>query len=172
MRTFVSVALAVWLAIVVVVAAVGGFVSSPGAIPLRIVGGVTVPLIVFFALLSMSPAFRGLVRTCDLPLVTAIQAWRFAGFGFLALTAHGVLPGTFSWPAGLGDMAIGITAPWVAVALVRRPSFAASRLFVVWNLLGILDLVVAVSTGALSSILAKGARPRLRPHRWLSCRSY
>jgi hypothetical protein len=157
MRTFVSVALAVWLAIVVVVAAVGGFVSPPGTIPLGIVGGVTVPLVVFFALFMMSPAFRTFVGAVDLPLVTAIQAWRFAGIGFLALTAHGVLPGAFSWPAGLGDMAIGITSPGVAVALARRPSFATGRFFVVWNLLGILDLVVAVSTGALSSLLATGA---------------
>jgi len=37
------------------------------------------------------------------------------------------------------------------LALIRRPNFAASRLFLVWNLLGIADLVVALGTGALSS---------------------
>ena len=68
-----------------------------------------------------------------------------------------MLPGAFAWPAGLGDIAIGVTAPWVARALVRRPGFAISRVFVVWNLLGILDLVVAVSVGGLSSALASGA---------------
>jgi hypothetical protein len=67
-----------------------------------------------------------------------------------------VLPGVFAWPAGLGDIAIGVTAPWVALALVRRPGFVTSRVFVVWNLFGILDLVVAVSAGALSSVLASG----------------
>lgn len=40
------------------------------------------------------------------------------------------------------------------LALIRVPGFAASRLFVVWNLLGVLDLVVAVSTGAMASVLA------------------
>jgi hypothetical protein len=91
------------------------------------------------------------VFAADLRLLTAIQAWRAGGLGFLALTVHGVLPGSFAWPAGLGDIAIGVTAPWVMLALIRRPAFVASRLFVVWNLLGILDLVVAISTGALSS---------------------
>jgi hypothetical protein len=67
-----------------------------------------------------------------------------------------VLPGAFAWPAGLGDIAIGVTAPWVARALVRRLGFATSRVFVAWNLLGILDLVVAVSVGGLSSALASG----------------
>jgi hypothetical protein len=79
-----------------------------------------------------------------------------AGSGFLALYAHGILPGVFAWPAGLGDIAIGVTAPWVALALVRTPGFATDRLFVVWNLLGILDLVVAVSVGGLNSALASG----------------
>jgi hypothetical protein len=63
----------------------------------------------------------------------------------------------FAWPAGLGDMAIGLTAPWLVLTLIRRPGFAASQLFVVWNLLGISDLVVAVSTGAIVSALATGA---------------
>jgi hypothetical protein len=39
---------------------------------------------------------------------------------------HGFL---LSWPAGLGDMAIGVTALWVLFALRARPNFAASRLF-------------------------------------------
>ena len=93
----------------------------------------------------------------DLPLLTAVQAWRFAGFGFLALFAYGVLPGSFAWPAGLGDMAIGLTAPWLALILASRPAFAASRLFVLWNLLGILDLIAAVGTATINQILATGA---------------
>jgi hypothetical protein len=68
-----------------------------------------------------------------------------------------VLPGVFAWPAGLGDMAIGLTAPWVALTLARRPAFAASRLFVSWNLLGMLDLIAAVSNAAGNQILATGA---------------
>jgi len=42
------------------------------------------------------------------------------------------------------------------LALIRRPSFAASRLFVVWNLLGMLDLIVAVSSGGLNALLSRG----------------
>lgn len=116
----------------------------------------TVPLILFAAGYLGSDAFRALILAADLRLLTAIQAWRAGGLGFLALYAHGILPGLFAWPAGLGDIAIGVTAPWVALALIRRPTYVASRQFVVWNLLGILDLVVAVSTGALSSGFVAG----------------
>jgi hypothetical protein len=53
-------------------------------------------------------------------------------------------------------MAIGVTAPLVILALRRHPAFAGSRLFWIWNLFGMLDLVVAVSLGALSAVLGIG----------------
>ncbi len=46
---------------------------------------------------NTSPAF---VLSADLRLLTAIQAWRAGGPGFLALYAHGLLPGLFAVPAG------------------------------------------------------------------------
>lgn len=152
----VAVVLAIWFALVFLLGASRGFVRPPGTPPLPILIGVMAPIIVFLAAFWVLGAFRNFVLTLDLHLVTGIQAWRFAGLGFLALYAHRVLPGLFAWPAGLGDIAIGVTAPWVALTLIRRPGFATSQLFVVWNLLGIMDLVVAVSTGALSSGLAVG----------------
>ncbi|MBI2996842.1 MAG: hypothetical protein HYY46_00070 [Deltaproteobacteria bacterium] len=143
-----------WLALVFFLGAGGAFVRPPGTLPLPILIGVTTPIIASLAVFWAVGAFREFVLAVDLRLATGIQAWRFAGLGFLALYEHGVLPGLFAWPAGLGDIAIGVTAPWVILSLIRRPGFAASKPFVVWNLLGILDLVVAVSTGALSSALA------------------
>ena|ERR1035437_9517277 len=73
------------------------------------------------------------------------------GLGFLSLYAHGVLPGLFAFPAGLGDIAIGVSAPWVVLGLIRHPAFVTSRRFVTWNILGIVDLVAAVSMGTICS---------------------
>lgn len=154
--TLVFVALMLWLALVFSLSARGSFVRPPGAWPLPILIGVTAPLLVFFTAFRVWHDFRNFVLTLDLRLVTGIQAWRFAGLGFLALYTYGVLPARFAWPAGLGDMAIGLTAPWLVLALICVPGFAASRLFVVWNLLGVLDLVVAVGTGGIVSALATG----------------
>lgn len=151
-----AVVLAVWFTLVFLSGAAGAFVTPPGTPPLPILVGVTLPVIVFLAAYRWSRAFRELVLAADLRFMMAIQAWRFAGLGFLALYAHAVLPAIFAWPAGLGDIAIGVTAPWLLVALIRRPGFAASRAFVVWNLLGVLDLVVAVGTGALASGFVAG----------------
>jgi hypothetical protein len=153
----VGLVLAAWLGAIVALGSRDGLVVPPGIPPYPIALGFGVPLILFVAAYWMSDAFRSLLMAADVGFVSAIQAWRFAGFGFIALWTYGVLPGGFAWPAGLGDMAIGLTAPWVALAIARRPSFAAGRSFVIWNLLGILDLVVAVSDGALHQILATGA---------------
>lgn len=150
-------ALAAWFALVVLLGAHGAFVPAPGTPPLPIFIGFAVPIAVFFGVYRLSPVFRAFVLGLDLRLVTAIQGWRFAGLGLIALYTYGVLPGAFAWPAGLGDIAIGLSAPWVMQALQRRPQFAASKGFVAWNALGILDLLDAMGTGTASSLLAVGA---------------
>ena len=150
-RRIVSVALALWLGVVFLLGTQGAFAGSADSPPLPIFFGVAIPLAVFFSAYFGWSAFREFVLGVDLRLVAAAQGWRWAGFGFLSLYAHGVLPGLFAFPAGLGDMAIGITAPWMVLGLIRDPSFAASRRFVIWNILGIIDLVVAVSMGTLCS---------------------
>jgi hypothetical protein len=148
--------LAVWFAVVFLLAATGALVRPPGQAPIPIGIGVAIPLIAFLFALRFSRDFRSFVLAVDLRLAVGIQAWRFAGIAFLALYAQGSLPGFFAWPAGLGDIAIGLTAPWIVMALIQRPDFASSKLFIWWNLLGILDLVVAVTTGVISNGLAPG----------------
>jgi hypothetical protein len=156
MKPFISTVLVLWFGLVLLLGANGAFVRPPDAPPVPILIGVLAPLVAFVAAYLGWGAFRAFVLTADPVLLSAIQAWRAAGLGFLALTAHGILPGLFAWPAGLGDIAIGVTAPWIVIALVRRPAFLTSPIFVIWNLLGILDLVVAVSLGALNSGFAPG----------------
>jgi len=156
-RLSVVLVLAVWFALVVSLGALGAFVAVPGTPPIAIGIGVGAPLLLFFAALRLSQSFRDFVLSIDLRLIAGIQAWRWAGLGFLSLYAHNILPAVFALPAGLGDMAVGFAAPWMILGLVRRPGFAASPAFIRWNLLGILDLVVAVSLGVLTATLATGA---------------
>jgi len=150
-RSVVFVALAFWFGLVFYLAFEGVFVTGDGSPPLPVFFGVAIPLALFLAAYFGWSAFRGFVLGADVRLVAAIEAWRWGGLGFLSLYANGVLPGLFAFPAGLGDMAIGFTAPWIMLSLVRNPLFASSRRFVIWNILGIVDFVVAVSTATLSS---------------------
>lgn len=149
----VAAVLAVWLAFVFLSGASEVFVAPRGTPPLVLLTTGATPVLLFLAAFWLSHSFREFVLAADLRLMTGVQAWRFAGFGFLALYAYGIVPGFFAWPAGLGDIAIAVTAPLVIAALIRKPGFAASKTFVAWNVLGILDLVVAVGTGAFGPLL-------------------
>jgi hypothetical protein len=140
---------AVWLALVFIVGAQGAFISRPGTPPLAIFLGFAAPIALFLIAYRASARFRDYVLGFDIRLATGVQAWRFAGLGFIDLYAQQILPGVFAWPAGLGDIAIGLTAPILALAVSRSPAVASSRRFVVWNLLGLLDLAVAMSIGTL-----------------------
>src|ERR1700741_3328062 len=126
-----------WFLLLVSLAAVGAFVAPPGAPPIPIAIGVGAPLIAFFAWLRLSPAFRDFVLSLGLRFIAGIQAWRWAGLGFLSLYAHNILPGIFALPAGLGGLDGGFLAPGIVLGLGRRPDFAASAAFRRWNVLGI-----------------------------------
>ncbi len=152
----VGVVLVLWLALMTVLAYTGVLRNEPGEPPLPLVVALAVPILIFFALYAGSGAFRDFVLSRDLRLLTMLQAWRVLGAMFLVLYFYDILPGLFAYPAGLGDVAIGVTAPTVAMALIARPDFAASRAFVVWNLLGLFDFVVAFATGTLTSGVIPG----------------
>ena len=156
MKRILAMAMALWLGLIFVLGAQGAFVGSAGSPPLAIFFGFAIPLAVFFAAYFGWSSFRAFVLATDLRLLAAIQGWRWAGLGFLSLYAHGILPGLFAFPAGLGDMAVGFAAPWIVLGLIRQPSFATSRRHVVWNIMGIVDLVVAVSLGAICSGFVPG----------------
>lgn len=85
-----------------------------------------------------------------------VQWYRMLGAMFLfPLLAYGSLPAEFSLPAGIGDLLTGFFAPFVARAIEERRPGAYSGA-VLWNLFGILDLVVATATAihSKSQILA------------------
>jgi hypothetical protein len=96
MKASVAVVLALWLAVVVLLGAAGAFVRPSGTPPYPIAVGVTMPVLVFLVALWVSASFRRFVTDGDVTLVTAIQAWRWAGFGLVGLDTYGVLPGRFA----------------------------------------------------------------------------
>ena len=65
------------------------------------------------------PMFAGFLRL-DAATVVALQTFRIGGVFFVIAWLRGSLPAGFALPAGLGDIAVGITAPFVAAAIARR----------------------------------------------------
>lgn len=146
---FVTVVL--WAAVALAAADAGFYQPQPGQLPLNFFIGASVPVTAFLALFAASRAFREMVLGWDLRLLTMIQAWRVIGFAMVVLFAYGALPGIFAWPAGLGDVLVGLFAPYYALRLMERPETAGEPGFIVWNWLGILDFAVAFVTGILAS---------------------
>jgi hypothetical protein len=142
--------IAVWFAFSLIASALHFYTPDASQPPLPILLAVLAPLAIFALWYATSPAFREFVLSLNPRTLTLVHTWRVGGFVFLVLYAYHILPGIFALPAGLGDIFIGATAGLVASKLAtpnRRTSF------IVWQLLGIIDLVAAVTLGATSQIL-------------------
>jgi len=137
----------VWFGVVLALAASGSLAFLPGALPLITLGAILIPPVLFVLALLTSTRFKAWVLSLDPALLTAMQGWRVLGGGFLFVYAFGHLPGLFAWPAGLGDVAVGIGAPFAAIALARGKLSISSNRFLTVHITGLLDFVVAVGTG-------------------------
>jgi uncharacterized membrane protein len=105
-----------------------------------------------------SPDLRRALAAIPLPAVVGVQYYRVVGATFVVLLSLGQLPAHFALPAGWGDVGIGLLAPLVALALMRIPALGRPLAWG-WNLLGLLDLVVAVGMG--TGVLAPYLHPEL-----------
>jgi hypothetical protein len=138
-----------WAALSLMLNVFGVFTQHPDKPPLALlISVIGVPLVLLIAY-AFSTKVRRLALGLDLRLLTAMQAWRIIGVMFLVLMSFGFLPGTFAWPAGLGDLLVGAYAPFVVLAISRRtPGW--HRHVVLLNVLGLLDFVGAIGGGVLS----------------------
>jgi hypothetical protein len=155
LSSLLTVVLAAWLLGVLVAGIAGVFESGPTSPPLAVLMAVAAPPLLFAAAYRASRRFRDFVLAIDLRLLTAIQGWRVLGGMFLVLYAFDLLPGAFAWPAGAGDMAVGLAAPFVLLAIVRR-SPTWRRQVALLNIAGLVDFVAAIGTGVLTSNNAVG----------------
>ena len=135
-----------WFAGVVAAHYAGLLRAGPGNLPIPLGFAIAVPIVIFFASYWAVPRFRTAALGVDVRLVTSLQAWRVAGFVFLPLLFFGHLPGLFAWPAGLGDVAVGLAAPWVVWRVIKDARYATTRGFATFHWLGLLDVASALGT--------------------------
>jgi hypothetical protein len=139
-----------WVAVVVALAATGRF--GPGAIgpvpgpPLAF----AVTMIAALGAWGASPRFRNALLAVPLPWLVGINSLRIGGVFFLILFAQHRLSAPFAPSAGLGDIITGLGALWI-VARIAAGRVVSSRQLAIWNAFGALDLVTAITLGALSA---------------------
>lgn len=112
--------------------------------------GIFAPIAIGAWLVWRSRPINRLIDAAPQSWIIGVQLYRALGLVFLILMARGELPGEFAWPAGVGDVIVGVTAPFVAMAFARGAPHR-EQLAYVWNVFGLLDLMVAVSAGFLTS---------------------
>ena len=149
-RYLVLVGLTIWLVADVALGALGVFAATARRPVPGIVAGIALPLVCGAWLLSRTGSVRRLLDPVPLSTLIGVQIYRVAGVVFILAWAEGRMPAAFALPAGLGDIAVGLSAPFVAARVKRRPQ-QSQRLASIWNLAGIADLVMAVTLGALTS---------------------
>ena len=135
---------AAWLVGVFLLGAAGNDVLPP-RIPMALVA-----TLLLGYLLLLSPTFRRIVSAVPQHWLIGIQAFRILGSVWLVRYFGGQLPGLFALPAGIGDVATGLLAPFVAYAWYSGKPYARG-LAIAWTLFGMADFVIAVVLSRLTN---------------------
>lgn len=139
-----------WFVVSLLASGLHLYQNSPNQPPLPLGLAALTPVIVFFVWFALSASFREFTMSLNVRALTVVQTLRIVGYVFLVLASYGILPRMFALSAGWGDIVIGATAALAAFNLAtpkRRGSF------IVWQLLGIADLVNAVLMGTLGRVI-------------------
>jgi hypothetical protein len=145
----ISILLVAWAAVAIGLSWLGAYEGSARRAP-TIQYGVLIPIVAGVLLYQRWETLRRAVEAVPQEWLVGVQFYRTLGLIFLVLYAQGHMPGAFAWPAGAGDIFVGLLAPVVAFAYARRWT-SARRWVQAWNGLGLFDLVVALTTGFLTS---------------------
>lgn len=122
---------------------IGGRLAPP--IPLAIF----LPLLIFLPLVLRSQHIGAALDVLPQAWLVGFQVYRILGGVFLLRWLTGDLPAAFALPAGIGDVLVGALA--IPIALYLQSGARGGRAAAyAWNILGIVDLLVAVSIGTMT----------------------
>jgi hypothetical protein len=133
-----------WFVFALSASALHVFANTSQRIGVSVALAAGIPVIAFFAWMAVSKGFRNFALSLSPSVLTLWQTARILGVVFVILEAQQLLPARFALSAGYGDIFIGATA-WFAATRLAKPGNRA--LFILWQTLGIADLVSAVGLG-------------------------
>ena len=138
-----------WGSLIVVLAASGAFSpDTTGPIPGPILAFAAL-MVLLFGSWFMWPGFRSSLLSVPIWALVGLHIARIGGVFFLILTTAGRLSAPFGPSAGWGDIIVGVIA--IPLAVLAAIGLVYPAVIRIWNALGVLDLIVAISLGALSS---------------------
>jgi hypothetical protein len=99
-----------WLAAAITLSAMGICHVTSGDRP-TIQYGILLPILIGGLMIWRSETTKRVIAAVPQNWLVGVQFYRALGAIFLLLYTAGKLPGLFAWPAAVGDMAIGLSAP-------------------------------------------------------------
>jgi hypothetical protein len=134
--------LGAWFGLALLAGASGSLAGARPPFPQMVLAGLTLALL---ALCRWWPPLRGWASTVDIRALLLVHLSRFVGIYFLVLYGRGALPYAFAVPYGWGDIAVAAAAILVGLLAPRRGP-AGWWAYFVWNLAGLVDIILVVAT--------------------------
>jgi hypothetical protein len=138
-----------WFAVVWSAAINGAFRTDASALPMLPLA-IFVPVMIGAPLLLLSKRVGRVLDAMPASWLVALQLYRIFGSWALAAWLHGLLPGVFALPAGIGDVLTGLLAVPVAIA-VASGADQGRKAAIAWNVFGLADFAVAITLGMITS---------------------
>ncbi|MBL9187038.1 MAG: hypothetical protein JNK23_06140 [Opitutaceae bacterium] len=99
-------------------------------------------------------AVRAWVDAIDLRALVLLHLTRFVGIYFLVLHQRGELPYAFAVPGGIGDIIVAAVA--LPVAFAPLEPAARRRVIRIWNVVGLVDILLVVATAVRLNLADPG----------------
>lgn len=133
-----------WLLAALIAGASGLFASLVPPFPQAVLLGLVIVLLLVFAFM---PGFRDWCLSVDVRALVLFHLTRFVGVYFLILYSQGRLPFDFAVRGGWGDIAAA-AAVVILVLFVKPAGKTGWALYLLWNVLGFIDILYVVVTAA------------------------
>lgn len=131
-----------WLGIATLIVATGWLAAWRPPLPQVLLVSLTAMLLIAA---RTTTAFRSWLLVLPVRRVLQFHLVRFVGYAFLWLSVTGAMPTAFAVPAGIGDIVVA-TAALLLLSVATSPRW--NRLVLVWNIVGLADILFVVATAA------------------------
>ncbi|MCI0482365.1 MAG: hypothetical protein L0213_12365 [Candidatus Dadabacteria bacterium] len=133
-----------WLLAALIAGASGLFTTLVPPFPQAVLLGLVIVQLLVFA---FTPGFRDWCLSVDVRALVLFHLTRFVGIYFLILYSQGRLPFDFAVPGGWGDIAVAAGVV-ILVLFVKPAGKTGWALYLLWNVLGFIDILYVVVTAA------------------------
>ena len=141
-------AIIIWYALAIFAGGSGFTLRMVPPLPQIVLFGLVVLLLLLYWL---SQSFRKWVLFVNIKLLVAVHLTRFVGFYFLFLYSRGQLPYDFAVLGGWGDIIVA-TAALLVILLAPLVGKSGWIICLVWNLIGLVDILFVIATAARLTI--------------------